>query len=99
MFTHSSNMSWGNSAAVKAMTRALEIYLEAGRFAVAAKAEKDIAEIYEAEGDLASVRQDFSCSRKFPLAFATHSRFETDIMSFHYSPQSITRRQVTTMKL
>jgi hypothetical protein len=35
----------------------LEIYVDSGRFAIAAKAEKDIAEIYEAEGNLSEVRE------------------------------------------
>ena len=39
------------------MTRALDIYVDSGRFAIAAKAEKDIAEIYEAEGNLTEVRR------------------------------------------
>ena len=38
------------------MKRALDIYIDGGRFAIAAKAEKDIAEIYEAEGNLTDVR-------------------------------------------
>lgn len=50
--------------AVRCMQRALDIYVEAGRFSIAAKAEKDIAEIYEAEGNLTEVRrtllEDFS---------------------------------------
>ena len=44
------------TVAVGAMRRALDIYIDGGRFAIAAKAEKDIAEIYEAEGNLTDVR-------------------------------------------
>ena len=42
--------------AVRCLQRALDIYVEAGRFSVAAKAEKDIAEVFEAEGNLTEVR-------------------------------------------
>lgn len=42
------------------MTRALEIYVDAGRFTIAAKVEKDMAEIYEGEGNLSEVRRYIS---------------------------------------
>lgn len=52
--------------AVGAMKRALDIYIDGGRFAIAAKAEKDIAEIYEAEGNLTDVRSSTSTTSLSP---------------------------------
>jgi len=51
--------------AVRSMQRALEIYVDGGRFAIAAKAEKDIAEIYEAEGNLTDAAEHFQKSADF----------------------------------
>ena len=59
------------------MQRALDIYVDAGRFSVAAKAEKDIAEIYEAEGNLTEVR----CTWRKPVSAVSLSRLDFLILN------------------
>lgn len=41
--------------AINCLKKCIQLYLESGRFGVAAKAEKEIGEIYEEEGDYENV--------------------------------------------
>lgn len=46
---------FGILEAINCLEKCIRLYLESGRFGVAAKAEKEIGEIYEEEGDYENV--------------------------------------------
>lgn len=48
--------------AINCLKKCIQLYLENGRFGVAAKAEKEIGEIYEEDGDYENVSKYLTCN-------------------------------------